>query len=58
MHLGAQLPVLVRGIYYDGWRIAGKPFDERQPAEFATFVAADLPQRMDPRAAAERVSDS
>ena len=29
--------------YYDGWRIAGKPFDERQPAEFATFVAADLP---------------
>ena len=43
VHLGAQLPVLVRGIYYDGWRIAGKPFDERQPAEFATFVAADLP---------------
>jgi uncharacterized protein (DUF2267 family) len=33
VHLGAQLPVLVRGIYYD----------ERQPAEFATLVAADLP---------------
>jgi uncharacterized protein (DUF2267 family) len=43
IHLGAQLPVLVRGIYYDGWRIAGKPSDERQPAEFATLVAADLP---------------
>ena len=23
VHLGAQLPVLVRGIYYDGWRVAG-----------------------------------
>ena len=43
VHLGAQLPVLVRGIYYDGWRIAGKPSGERQPAEFASLVAADLP---------------
>ncbi len=42
VHLGAQLPVLVRGIYYDGWRIAGKPSGERQPAEFASLVAADL----------------
>ena len=38
-----QLPLLVRGIFYDGWRIAGKPSDERQPAEFATLVAAHLP---------------
>jgi uncharacterized protein (DUF2267 family) len=43
VHLGAQLPLLVRGIFYDGWRIAGKPSDERQPVEFATLVAADLP---------------
>ena len=43
VHLGAQLPLLVRGIYYEGWRITGKPADERQPAEFATLVAADLP---------------
>ena len=43
VHLGAQLPLLVRGIFYDGWRIAGKPSNERQPAEFATLVAADLP---------------
>lgn len=42
VHLGAQLPLLVRGIVYDGWRIAGKPSDERQPVEFATLVAADL----------------
>ena len=37
MHLGAQLPLLVRGIFYDGWRIAGKPSDERHPVEFATL---------------------
>ncbi len=24
-HLGAQLPVLVRGFYYDGWNPTGKP---------------------------------
>ena len=42
VHLGAQLPLLVRGIFYDGWRIAGKPSDERQPVDFATLIAADL----------------
>ncbi len=43
VHLGAQLPTLVRGIYYEGWRLAGKPAGERQPTEFATLVAAQLP---------------
>ena len=43
VHLGAQLPTLVRGIYYEGWRLAGKPADERQPNEFAALVAAQLP---------------
>jgi len=43
VHLGAQLPLLVRGIFYEGWRIAGKPAGESQPSEFATLVAAELP---------------
>ena len=43
VHLGAQLAILVRGIYYEGWRLAGKPTNERQPAEFAALVAAHLP---------------
>ena len=43
VHLGAQLPILVRGIYYEGWRLAAKPTDERQANEFAASVAAQLP---------------
>ena len=29
VHLGAQLPMLVRGLYYEGWHMAGKPTKER-----------------------------
>jgi len=43
VHLGAQLPLLIRGIYYDGWRPAKTPADERQPVEFVALVAAQLP---------------
>jgi uncharacterized protein (DUF2267 family) len=42
-HFGAQLPILVRGIYYEGWRLAGKPTDERQPNDFAEGIVAELP---------------
>ncbi len=45
VHLGAQLPLLVRGIYYDGWRLAARPADERQPDAFATLVAEQMPPR-------------
>ena len=45
VHLGAQLPLLIRGIYYDGWRLTDGPANERQPAEFAALVAAQMPPR-------------
>jgi uncharacterized protein (DUF2267 family) len=32
-HLGAQLPMLVRGFYYEGWRPAAKPSRERHKQE-------------------------
>ena len=35
--------ILVRGIYDEGWRLSGRPADERQPSEFATLVEAQLP---------------
>ena len=33
-HLGAQLPMLIRGLYYDGWHPSGKPTKERHEAAF------------------------
>lgn len=43
VHLGAQFPILVRGIYYEGWHLAAKPTDERRVDEFVARVAAGLP---------------
>lgn len=34
VQLGAQLPMLVRGLYYEGWRAAGKPLRERHQEAF------------------------
>jgi len=45
VHLGAQLPLLIRGLYYEGWRMAAKPANERQPADFAGLVAAQMPSQ-------------
>ncbi len=36
--LGAQLPMLVRGFYYEGWRPAGKPVKERKREAFLQHV--------------------
>lgn len=43
VHLGAQLPILVRGIYYEGWHISAKPASDRQVDEFAARVGEELP---------------
>ena len=40
VHLGSQLPMLVRGFYYEGWRPHGKPLKERHKEEFLAHVAA------------------
>ena len=45
-HLGAQLPTIVRGLFYEGWRLSAQPGSERQPADFAALVAAQLPPPM------------
>ena len=45
VELGAQLPMLVRGFYYEGWRPAGKPLKERHLEAFLARVERELPRR-------------
>lgn len=42
VHLAAQLPMLVRGFYYEGWRPALAPNEETTPAEFFASVRESL----------------
>jgi uncharacterized protein (DUF2267 family) len=41
-HLSAQLPLLIRGIYFEGWHPAHKPTKERARNEFLEQVEARL----------------
>jgi uncharacterized protein (DUF2267 family) len=43
VHLGAQLPILVRGIYYEGWHMGAKAGSLRHVDEFLARVAHELP---------------
>jgi len=43
-HLGAQLPMLLRGLFYEGWDPTGKPTKERHEAEFLAHIAKELPR--------------
>jgi len=43
VHLGAQLPTLVRGVYYEGWHMAGSPTKDRSVQDFSEHVLKELP---------------
>lgn len=40
--LGAEMPLLVRGLYYEGWRPAAEPWKERHGEGFLARVEHDL----------------
>ena len=40
--LGAQLPLLVRGLYFEGWRPAAEPWKERHAAGFLERIENEL----------------
>ncbi len=42
VQLGAELPMLVRGFYYEGWTIAGKPVKERRKEQFLEHIRKDM----------------
>lgn len=60
VHLGAQLPMLLRGLYYDGWHVAGTPTRERHKLDFLDHIRQELGGRfdMDPEAAARAVFET
>jgi uncharacterized protein (DUF2267 family) len=43
--LAAQLPMLLRGLYYEGWKPSGKPVKGRKKEEFLADIAAVLQDR-------------
>jgi uncharacterized protein (DUF2267 family) len=59
VHLGAQLPMLIRGLYYEGWHMAGTPTKERHKHQFLEHVSRTLGPRseVDPERAARAVFD-
>ena len=44
VHLGAQLPTLIRGIYYEGWTANALGIKERHKEDFLDHVRSELPQ--------------
>ena len=40
--LAAQLPTLIRGIYFEGWRLANDPAETRTRADLIARVRAEL----------------
>ncbi len=45
--LGAQLPMLIRGFYYEGWHPADKPLKMRHQNEFLDHVARECRTKLD-----------
>jgi uncharacterized protein (DUF2267 family) len=54
--LAAQLPMLIRGFYYESWDPTGKPLKERHREEFLARIKQELrPRPTDPERVARAV---
>jgi uncharacterized protein (DUF2267 family) len=55
--LGAQLPVVIRGYYYDGWRLANNPAEVRTREQMIARVKDELGPgpHLDPEASLKAV---
>lgn len=42
VHFSAQLPLLLRGLFFEGWKMTAAPSHERHVAEFLDHVARGL----------------
>jgi len=42
VHLGAQFPTLLRGVYYEGWHMSATPTKERHKEAFLDHVRREL----------------
>jgi uncharacterized protein (DUF2267 family) len=52
VHLGAQLPMLIRGLYYEAWNPAREPSRIRHQQQFFDLVSAELKEHPELRNAA------
>lgn len=46
-NVAAQMPMVLAGVFYDGWSPAGKPEKIRSAEEFISRVSENLPQDKD-----------
>jgi uncharacterized protein (DUF2267 family) len=56
-HLAAQLPMLIRGFYYEGWDPTGKPLKERHLDQFLARIGQLMPgdEPVNPKEVAQAV---
>ncbi|HEY7644973.1 MAG TPA: DUF2267 domain-containing protein [Hyphomicrobiales bacterium] len=48
VHFGAQLPMLLRGLYYEGWHMAGTPTKTHHLAEFLDEIEDEARRQLSP----------
>ena len=45
VHLSAQLPMVVRGLFFEGWRMGRRPSDEQTVDDFCGHIERELPPK-------------